>query len=29
MIINAVAPRTDGSCEDSELILIDEEKAFD
>lgn len=29
MIINAVAPRLLGSCEDSELILIDEEKAFD
>lgn len=29
MIINAVAPRPDGSCEDSELILTGEEKAFD
>jgi hypothetical protein len=29
MIINAVAPTPVGSCEDSELILIDEEKAFD
>lgn len=29
MIINALAQRQVGSCEDSELILIGEEKAFD